>query len=79
MFETGIKLPGFEFPASKKPRFPLPALPMPVLVLPECQRRVFLFLAALEPHREIIGYGIHRDPLLCHGVALTHRDGVVLE
>jgi hypothetical protein len=36
-------------------------------------------LAALEPHRQIIGDCVHRDPLLRHGVALAHRDGAVLE
>lgn len=36
-------------------------------------------LAALEPHREVIGEGVHRDPLLRHVIALAHGDGVVLK
>jgi hypothetical protein len=36
-------------------------------------------LAALEPHRQVIGDRVHRNPLLCHVVARPHGDGVVLE
>jgi hypothetical protein len=37
------------------------------------------FLAALEPHRQVVGDGVYRDPVLRHGVALANGDGVVLE
>lgn len=35
-------------------------------------------LAALEPRRQVLGHGIHRDSLLPHVVALAHGHGVVL-
>jgi hypothetical protein len=41
--------------------------------------RTATVLAALEPHRQIIGDGVHRDPVLRHGVALAHGNGVVVE
>ena len=37
------------------------------------------FLAALQPHRQIVGDGAYRDPALIHSVALADGDGVVLE
>ncbi|BBZ51933.1 hypothetical protein H7H82_03415 [Mycobacterium heidelbergense] len=36
-------------------------------------------LTALQPHRQIVGDTAYRDPVLRHGVALAHGDGVVLE
>ena len=60
-------LPG---PILESPVFPLPELNSSTVPIP---------LNAFESHRQIIADRIHRDSLLSHGVALTHRDGVVLE
>jgi hypothetical protein len=80
------------FPKSRLPVFPKPKLknavvPVadasaadvvpPMFPMPDGRRP--WSLAALEPHRQIIGDCVHRDPLLRHGVALAHGDGAVLE
>jgi hypothetical protein len=80
------------FPKSRLPVFPKPKLknavvPVadasaadvvpPMFPMPDGRRP--WSLAALEPHRQIIGDCVHRDPLLRHGVALAHGDGAVFE
>jgi hypothetical protein len=56
-----------------------PTLPRPEVTQALGVQGKVATLAALEVHSEIVGDVGHGDALLCHGVALTHRDGVVFE